>query len=88
MSKAKPTAIQIATVLDRTVTLIQQLKAEPWSEYDPVLQKALLNIMTKGFAHYQVVAKAIVNVEPTDTRSQPGPGAPWFDSALDGEDRR
>jgi hypothetical protein len=74
------TANEIATVLDRIDSLVQNLKQEPWQEYDTTLQKALLRMLKTGFGQLQVVAKAISRVTPSATRS---PGEPWFEHILD-----
>jgi hypothetical protein len=84
MSKQKPTAIEIATVLDSFDTLVQDLKREPWSEYDPNLQKALLMLMKTSLQGLQRAARSISKVSPEETRSEsPTLGEPWFNHALD-----
>jgi hypothetical protein len=78
------TASEISTLLDRLDDLTQKLKEEPWSEYDPTLQRALLSLMKVGFSSLQKVAKAISQVTPSQTRSSGAPnGEPWFEHILD-----
>ena len=73
-------ADEMATVLDRMQVLMDQLKREPWAEYDSVLVRAEVVLLKRSFHELQKVAKAISKVRPEDTR---GPGVPWYEGVLD-----